>query len=203
MKTLLFSLLFAAIGFCAKSQTKGTNSIGFGINLNSRDSEQPNSSDKQSLHQYSLNYGHFIKDNVKIGMSGSYGRQKSETLNSYSYDVTSYGGGLSYQKYYPLFRKLYVYAGADAGYQYSEEAYLNSVPSARNIKTDTYTVGASGGVAIFLYKHLALEAHLLNASALYSKRKDVDNDFKTNQKGFQLNSSGALNNFGFQIHFLF
>lgn len=63
--------------------------------------------------------------------------------------------------------------------------------------------GASGGVAIFLSKYLALEAHLLSASALYSKGKDFGNDTETTQQGFHLNSSGALNNFGFQIHFLF
>ncbi|MFD2160917.1 hypothetical protein ACFSJU_00825 [Paradesertivirga mongoliensis] len=202
MKTFLLASLFAAISLYANSQTKGTNSVGFGVNLNNRDSEQPNSSDKQSSHQYLLNYGHFIKDNVKIGISGSYGRQKFESLNSYSLTSELYGGGLSYQKYYPLFKKLYAYAGANAGYQYSEEAYLNT-PSAREIKTNIYTVGASGGVAIFLSKHLALEAHLLNASALYSKGKDVDNGAETTQQGFHLNSSGALNNFGFQIHFLF
>ncbi|HYK77972.1 MAG TPA: hypothetical protein VEV16_13430, partial [Daejeonella sp.] len=121
MKKSLLIAFMAIISVCAQAQTKGTNTIGFGFShANYSQKYEENSYGNQ--HQVStlnFGYGRFINENEKAGFTFLYGKNKYG-INPNETTSNQYGGDLSYQKYYPLFKKFYAYAGGRLGY--SKEA---------------------------------------------------------------------------------
>ncbi|WP_207536233.1 outer membrane beta-barrel protein [Desertivirga arenae] len=207
-KTLFAALLALACTFTAKSQTKGTNAIGLGVSTEEyKDTYKGNSSStttNQKQNRYSLTYGYFFTDNARIKLSGFYGKQKFDQENSnYENSNSSFGGALALQKYYPLYKKFYAYTEGGLGYSQNRTKFVN-FSDQQESKINLYSLNAGGGVAFFPFKHLALEANLLNASATYSKNsrdESPNRDFKGSS--FNLSTSGSITNLGFNIYFLF
>ncbi|WP_207424747.1 outer membrane beta-barrel protein [Desertivirga brevis] len=209
MKKALFAALLAlACASTAKSQTKGTHAIGFGVSSQDHKTTysgtSPSNTYKQKINNFSLTYGYFFTDNARIKLSGFYGKQKTDPGNSnYQNSTSTYGGTVAMQKYYPLLKKLYAYTEGGLGYSLHKTEYENS-DIRQDSKVNQYSLNASGGLAFFPFKHLALEATLLNAGASYSKSSDVnsgDRDMRTSS--FSISTSGAITNLGFNIYFLF
>ena len=205
MKKVLLIGLIATVGtFSAKSQTKGTNAVGIGLTTEkfTRESDKYGYKDKGENNLYSLTYGRFIKDNVRIGLTGNYS-EYSTNYSTYSSKSKNYGGSINYQKYYPLLKKFYAIAGGRGSYFYQENkgAYSNDVPTSS--KYNTYSVGAYGGAAYFLTKHIAFETELLSANFSYGKNIDNSAEQKTETKRLNLSTTGFINNLGFNIYFLF
>lgn len=200
MKKILFVALCASMSYFAQSQTKGTNAIGFGFGLNSSEAEFGEETQKQKTNSYSLSYGNFIKENVKLSILASYGHSESEYLNSTNspYSSDGYGAGIAYQKYFPVIQKFFVYASGNTSYSRMKQKSGTS-----SMETNQYMLGASGGVAYFLNKRIALEATLLNAHGIYASSKNTLSNDKSKSTSLGLSSSGALNNLSFQIYFLF
>ena len=208
-KYLLAAVLTMAVGFL-QAQTKGTNTIGLGIGFQKQKIEQFPASNSPDFNQQttgiSMSYGHFIKENDKIGFDFFYGNSKLNAETQNGFTSSTYGGKLSYQKYFQLVKTFYAFGGARGGYNYSEgrmqqEAYL------ANFSTYLSTLGAYGGVSWFLSKRFALEADLLSADIGYSKAINnsvgTNGTFKTTTGNFNLSSTGVINSLGFKIHFLF
>lgn len=209
MKTKL-SIMAAlcAIAFTANAQTKGTNTLGFGVNFNSNKSASPQTENEQKNNAYSLGYGHFIKENAKITVELSYGESKFTNGNSVQ-NQKDYGGLIGYQKYFPLVKTFYVFAGARAGYTYGsgESKSINSSSSSIN-KFNSYNLRAAGGLAWFVSKSFALETDLLSAGATYMKNTQNGADGSTynytnTSKSFNLSNGGLFNNLGFKVYLLF
>ena len=211
MKKTLFAMLLAfACTLSAKSQTKGTNAIGLGVGSFEREieytTEAASVSDKQKDTWYSLSYGRFVRENVKVSIAGSYSHSQSKvTNNDYANKSDGYGGSISYQHYYVLLKRFYAYAGGRGGYSFAESKSKNGSNEQylTRSKTNSYDLGAYGGFAYFLSKRFAFEAQLLSAKASYIKEKAINGNSATSYTTWNVNSSGSINNLGFNIYFLF
>jgi hypothetical protein len=202
MKKNLLLVLLAATSFFAHSQTKGTNALGFGFSVSTNKSEGNDGlfNSESKFQNYSLTYGRFIKDNVRIGVNANYVHGTND-YSSFSTLTKGYGGSFHYQKYFPLLKKFYAFANSQTGYQYSQEASSSNEKFERNMQQ--VNLGASGGVAYFLSKRVLLEADLLSTGISYARYTDETNNGKATNMSFNLSSSGAVSGLGFKIYFLF
>ncbi len=211
MKKLLVAIAMLAAFSTADAQTEGTNTLGLGINSQKQESEVNSQAGTERLTQttrfFSLGYGHFVKENVRIGVDFSYGKSEVDfSQGGGGSNQNFYGGRLSYQKYYPLLKKFYAFAGARGGYDYSKSETDNSQ---NGFLSHTYSAGGYGGLTWFLSKRFAFETDLLSANVSYSKTENqnidpiTNNTFESNTTNFNLTTTGAINNLGFKIYFLF
>lgn len=211
MKKQLLTAIAVGLSLCGYAQTKGTSTLGFGANIYTNKSSSnfgngESSITKNKNRYFSLGYGYFMKDNSRIGLELSYGNITYEqTANDYSNESKTYGGTISYQKYYPLIKSLYAYAGARTGY-----ARIKSVDGSSNTDTNegnSYNLGAYGGLTWFVSKRFAFETNLLSADMVYSqskyKREGSNDQSKQELTNFNLNTSGFINDLGFKIYVLF
>lgn len=205
MKKYLLIALLVTLSFFARSQTKGTNTLGLGLNFQSSKSETPGYYSERSTANYSLGYGYFLKENQKAGLTVFFGRYTgldlftiggtdSRTEPGVSY---SYGGSLGYQKYFPLLKKFYGFAGARTVYNFTEDGF-----QANNSPSNRYSAGVHGGVSWILFKRLNLEADLLSADIAHTRSRLAYGTRITSTK-FDLSTSGALNGLAFKIYFMF
>ena len=206
MKKNLLLVLLAATSFFAHSQTKGTNALGFGITSHRNETEWKANEynnghvDKQSQNSFSLTYGRFIKDNIRLGVTGSVSRGEQEDSNS-TYKTEGSGIAINYQQYYPLLKRFYAFAGGRAStfHQDIENSGLSSLSG----DSQQYGIGANGGVACFISKRFAFEAQLLSADFTYFKSKNAGDQINSRQSFFNVSTTGFINNLGFHIYFLF
>ncbi len=204
MKKFLFTVLvISACTISINAQTKGTNAIGFGFTSRQTKSENAtNGFFNNSKNNFaSLTYGRFIRDNTRVGITLGYNYYELRQSIEYDQTTRGYGAGLNYQKYYPLFKKFYAVVGGRGEYFYNKGE--GSFGTSTRSKQNHYNLGAYGSAAYFLSKHFTLEAKLLSADINYSKMDYDNDDLKQSETGFNLSSSGALNNLGFNIYFLF
>ncbi|WP_214226051.1 hypothetical protein [Pedobacter sp. B4-66] len=204
MKKKLLTAIAVLASLCGYAQTKGTSTLGLGINVSTTTTEfngQPVNESKTKYNWFSLGYGLFIKDNTRIGIDLLYGKEKGSDLNK-----KSYGGNVTYQQYYPLINKLYAYAGGKGGYSYASQRSYNPDSYYNNTKSNQYTLGVYGGVTWFVSKRFAFETTLLSANASYSnyRQKQKDASLLENKfTNFNIATEGALSNLGFKIYLLF
>lgn len=205
MKKLLLITLLTAASYWVHGQSKGTNSVGLGLHSQNQKTQMSAGGNEEILEQrssgFNLGYGHFIRDNQKIGFELFYGKTVSEQGGTKFSPSNGYGGSLLYQKYYPVYKKFYAFGSGRTGFNYSDGNYNSSN---QGFKTNTYQLGASGGIAWFLSRRFALESDLLSANIMYNKFEDKSNgSFNGSTTTFTLNSSGAFNGLGFKIFLLF
>lgn len=208
MKTyFIAALLLAASTWTVQSQTKGTNSIGFGVSSSTSKYEVDPANaiyNEQKGTNYSLTFGHFVKDNARIGLTATYFEGSStSTSGGVNSDNKGYGGILHYQKYYPLLKRFYAYAGGRGRYLYSKDRQYYQSSGSNSYKGSTYGIGAYGGAAYFLSKRFAFEAQLLTADFTYYKQTNTLNSAKSTQTNLNISSSGVINDLGFSIYLLF
>lgn len=202
-------LLASACALSAKSQTKGTNAVGFGVRITDNKSEynvgNTSYTYENRLRYYNLSYGRFVKDSRRLGVTAYYSNENSKGSNSASIDKgNNYGGSLNYTAYYPLFGKFYAFAGGNAGYLYgNRKSNVDGSGFRTTNQSNRYNVGATGGAAYFLSKRFAFEAQLLNADIYYQKEKIIGSNSKATSSSFNISSAGAITNLGFNIYFLF
>ncbi|WP_316736630.1 outer membrane beta-barrel protein [Pedobacter aquatilis] len=207
-KQLLITMMAVlCLSATAIAQTKGTNALSFGVNVNSSKSIFNNVEQSESKYNlFTLGYGYFFKDNSKIGLELTYGENKISGNSMQTYGYKNYGGNLSYQKYFPLFKTLYAYAGGKGSYIHGTQTNPQNT-SPIEYKGNTYSLGAYGGITWFLSKRFALETSLLSADVAYSSSETTDMAFsstsKSKQTSFNLSSQGFINNLGFKIYILF
>ncbi|PWS29521.1 hypothetical protein DHW03_06845 [Pedobacter yonginense] len=206
---LLTAMAVLCLSVAGFSQTKGTNALSFGVNVTTdKTNENLPTESTTKNSSFSLGYGYFIQDNSKIGVELSYGTNKYN-FSGTAQETKSYGGNVSYQRYFPLFKTLFAYAGGKAAYTYGklEESNTQSI-SNQDYTSNQYAVGAYGGITWFLSKRFALETNLLSADILYSEinqsTTNTTSTFYTNKRTtFNFKSEGFINNLGFKIYVLF
>jgi hypothetical protein len=206
MKTKLLIIgVLCAIAFSANAQKKGTNTLGFGINVNSEKQKVTGGEVESKINAYSIGYGNFIKDNTKIGFDLNYSKSNYQN-NTYNNEAKNYGVNLTYQKYFPLVKTLYAYAGGRGGYTYGKQENTDTNQNTANT-SNTYNIGAFGGITWFLSKRFAFETSLLAANASYTEAEQKENTTNTfydyKRTSFNLSSEGFINNLGFKIYILF
>lgn len=209
-KQLLLTAIAVGLSLCGYAQTKGTSTLGLGANVNTNKSSS-NFGNSESINSnknryISLGYGYFIKDNTRIGLELSYGKTTTEqTANDYLNESKRYGGAISYQKYYPLIKTLYAYAGGRAGYARVQST--NQLSNTSTTEGNDYNLGAYGGITWFVSKRFAFETNLLSADVVYNTTNIKHNDgiyqSKNDYTNFNLNTSGIINDLGFKIYLLF
>lgn len=206
---LLTAMAVLCLSVSAFSQTKGTNALSFGVNVITDKTKSDLTSENSTKNSsFSLGYGYFIKDNSKIGLDLSYG------INKYDYGETdqeykNYGANLSYQKYFPIIKTLFAYAGGKVAYTYGkqDQTYDNGTTH-QEYTSNLYAVGAYGGITWFLSKRFALETNLLAADITYNETKQANNNpasfnYSNKRTTFNFTSQGFINNLGFKIYVLF
>lgn len=213
MKKQLFTAAAVLLSLCGYAQTKGTSTLGlgFGTSTNNVNYTNPaNQNSKSSNYNINLGYGFFIEDNTRIGIDLSYGQSKNERGDGNGESkAKTYGGTLSYQKYFPLVGKFYAYAGGQGSYSRydsNQPNYISGTGYKNTVKGDQYGIGAFGGLSWFISKRWALETQLLSAGASYSKYSQELNDveFTSNkQTGFNMNTGGFFKDTSFKIYFMF
>ncbi|HEY0666829.1 MAG TPA: outer membrane beta-barrel protein [Sphingobacteriaceae bacterium] len=203
MKTMLVAaVILTAAYFTANAQTKGTNTLGAGFDATSYKQESGNFESESKGNHFNLGYGRFIKDNLKLGVNGTYSHSTSTySSNTDSTKVNKYGGGISLQKYFPLFNKFYAYAGGHTNYTYAKQT--SNTPSNNNYNENSYFLGASGGVTWFVSKHFAFEVNLLSGGLNYSRGKYPNGNGFNTMTNFNVSTSGSITDLGFMVYFLF
>jgi len=207
MKRQLLTAMAVVLSVCGYAQTKGTNALGFGLGFSSSDTKNATDINDRTSTDATLSYGHFIKDNTKLGINLVYGRSKSESngyVNTSKSDIL--GAFVGYQKYYPLVKTLNAFAAGSAGYiNYKQSTFAG--PQSYNNQTDEYSLGASGGLAWFFSKRFALETTVLNTNMSYSKTERTDqnsgNSSSTNTSNFNVSTQGSITELNFRIFLLF
>lgn len=212
-KQLLLTAIAVGLSLCGYAQTKGTSTLGLGANVSTNKSSSGINNANESTNEikntyFNLGYGYFIKDNTRLGVDFSYGINKHHQSNTnYAHESKSYGASVSYQKYFPIVKTLYAYAGGTGGYAYTKTANNNSNTIGDRTEGNTYNVGAYGGVTWFLSKRFAFETNLLSANVVYneSKYKGQSTNYQSNQEStnFSLNTKGFIDDLGFKIYLLF
>ena len=212
MKKLLLIAVLATVSYFVQAQTKGTNAVGLGLSFQTQKTEQ-NSQGNQYINEQqgkgmSLGYGHFVNENVKVGIDFFYGTNGYNSTGGNEFDSKNYGGNLNYQKYYPLLKKFYAFGGGRIAYNHSNGANTsNSQNNDTGVTSNAYSVGVNGGLSWFFAKRLALEADLLSANIGYNRSRqtgtNVNGTYKDTSTGFNLSTTGAVSGLGFKIFFLF
>ncbi len=207
MKRQLLTAMAVALSVCGYAQTKGTNALGFGIGVSSSDTKNTTDIRDQKSTNLTLGYGHFIKDNVKLGFNLVYGRSKVESNGYVNTDKNDYfGAGVGYQPHYPLYKTLYAFALGSAGYYHYKQSWIVGEESYRNLRNE-YSLGAAGGLAWFFSKRLALETTLLSTNMSFSRTERTDqksgNTNSTNTSDFNLSTQGSITDLNFRIYLLF
>lgn len=209
-KQLLFTAMaVACLSVSGLAQTKGTSALSFGINSNTTKTTYSSAEVKNTTNNFSLGYGYFVKDNAKVGVDLSYGHGKYENLNNPSNTLKSYGGNVSYQKYYPLYKTLYAYAGGKVGYFSTKEASsITNNNAEQKFNSNQYSLDANGGITWFVSKRFALETSLLSADIVYSSTKQENTpsmgaNYSSEWTNFNFSSQGLINNLSFKIYILF
>ncbi|ETZ21489.1 outer membrane beta-barrel protein [Pedobacter sp. V48] len=204
MKKKLLTAVAVLASLCGYAQTKGTSTLGLGVNVSTNKTEfndQSSSDSKTKQSSFSLGYGLFIKDNTRIGIELQYGKGSGNST-----DTKSYGGNVTYQQYYPLIGKLYAYAGGKAGYGYATQKFENTESYSGSNKTNQYSLGAYGGLTWFVSKRFAFETTLLSANANYLNYNQKVNGAtvtENKQTNFNLTTQGFIDDLGFKIYLLF
>ncbi|KQB98837.1 hypothetical protein [Pedobacter sp. Hv1] len=207
MKKQLLTAIAVCVSLCGYAQTKGTNALGFGINSFTQKSSGTSGKNEINSNFFSFSYGHFIKENVKLGIDLNYGKNEQKYASFSNQMSKIYGGNINYQRYFPIVKTLYAYAGGKGGYTYTESS-AEMAGVTRVVSTgNEYAIGAYGGVTWFVSKRLALETSLLSANIAYNQTKDkntgYDNNSKTTQTTFNMSTQGFINNLSFKIYLLF
>lgn len=210
MKKLLFTALASSLSLCGYAQTKGTSTLGFGVNVTTFKSEYsslPENKTENKLRFYSLGYGLFIEDNTRIGLDLNYGSSKYDTGLNLHQENKNYGGNFTYQRYYPLIKTLYAYAGGLAGYSYYKQENNDINQPVASLSSNRYALGAYGGLTWFVSKRFAFETNLLSANISYSSEKQDNptftSGFKSKQTSFNMTTQGFIDDLGFKIYLLF
>ncbi|WP_316830002.1 hypothetical protein [Pedobacter aquatilis] len=159
---LITAVAVLCLGMTGFAQTKGTNALSFGINATTNKSSYKNvnqteQTSEQKSNLFSVGYGYFIKDNSKIGVEAIYGQNTINSTGTTEQIIKSYGGNISYQKYFPIVKTLFAYAGGKAGYTYgtqNQSQPSNSSNVSQDYTSNSYSLGAYGGVTWFLGKSL-------------------------------------------------
>lgn len=198
---LAAAFIFTAAYFNVNAQTKGTNTLGVGFSATSYKQESGNFENGNKSNSFNLGYGRFIKDNLRLGFSGSYNHTTYTNSSSTSLDMNGYGGTISLQKYFPLLNKFYAFAGGNTNYTYSKRKSDGS--NGTSYQENSYFLGAYGGASYFLSKHFALEVDLLSGGLNYARGKESGQSGTATQTNFNVNTSGTLTNLGFRVYFLF
>lgn len=189
---------------------KRTNALSFGVNVTTdKTTSDLTTESKAKNSSFSLGYDYFIKDNSKIGIELSYGVNKYDYDNTSTQEYKSYGGNLSYQRYFPIVKTLFAYAGGKAAYTYGkQDQTINNGVTSQEYTSNLYAVGAYGGITWFLSKRFALETNLLAADIIYNETKQYNNNpgsnnYSNKRTTFNFTSQGFINNLGFKIYVLF
>jgi hypothetical protein len=193
-----------------RAQTKGTNTLGLGVGIQkykySQNIAGTSTVSDQQITRFSMSYGQFIRQNEKAGIDLFYGSSGFNSTSDNAFNSNSYGGKITYQRYFNLVKSFYAFGGGRGGYDYYESNAQGNV-SGSDFSTSSSSLGAYGGVSWFLSKRFALEADLLSADIGYSKMTNKSTGgtgpYNTSTDNFNLSSAGAINNIGFKIHFLF
>jgi len=213
MKKQLLSLaVLCAVTLSVNAQTeKGTSAVSFGVNVTSVKTSGNNFQSESKNNTFTLGYGYFIKNNSKIGLDLTYGLTKNGSNETYNQEIKSYGGNLTYQRYFPIVKTLFAYAGGKGSYEHAKNKnlYTDVYGQSSTFAANQYSVGAYGGITWFVSKRFALETSLLSADVIYSKtdRTETFNYGNTYTKSeytsFNFSSQGFINNLGFKIYILF
>lgn len=214
MKTLLLIIGLSISGLYIQAQTKGMNTIGLGFNSQKTEQNTYNQGTvftmKYTSSIINLGYGHFIKENNRIGVDLLYGKDNTSGTASNEFNSNVYGGNLNYQQYFPLIKKFYAFGGLRAGYSFTKGTLrYPGVFDEQVSRSNSYLIGGAGGVTWFLFKRIAFEAQLLSADLVYTKTRILaessqsEDAAETTSTNLNLSTSGTINGLGFKIYFLF
>lgn len=203
-KFLAAAVIFTAAYFTANAQTKGTNTLGVGFNATTdKHKSTDGSSDYESKgNSFTMGYGRFIKDNIRLGLSGTYNKSTvSYSGGGYEGETNGYGATVNLQKYFSLVKKFYAFAGGQTSYTYSKQG--TNITDDTDYRTDSYFLGAYGGLSYFVSKHIALETDLLSGGLGYSRGRETKKFGTNTRTNFNVSTSGNITNLGFRVYFLF
>ena len=188
MKKLFVVLLFSTIYFPSHSQLKSGNWIvgGTGSFLTTKNIySSPSFSSKSDRIdiKVSPNIGYFIIDNFATGLRASFSKYKEQVITNggLNSNVNRFEFG-PFIRYYFLDSEKQYNILSDISYQFG---FYKSKPTKGNITT----LSASVGSVIFFNTSVGLEFLM----GYYVRNEKVDENYETNQKGFQMV-------IGFQIH---
>ena len=203
------AVLFSMYGY---GQTQGTSALSLGISSSTQEVNNnalvADQKSKMTYANFRLGYGLFVKDNNKVGLDLIYNRSKNDYYGSYdSREDKGYGAAINYQRYFPIIKTFYAYAGASAQYIHSKGETVSPNAFDRNSYSDNYSLTANGGLSWFMSKRWALETSLISTGVYYGRTEfdetAQDQSYSSKNTNFSLSTDGLLNNLGFKVYFMF
>jgi len=212
MKKLFFTATAVLLSLYGYGQTQGTSAASLGISSSTQEINYNTSvADQRSKFSYAnfrLGYGLFVKDNNKVGLDLIYNRSENDNYSSYdSFENNGYGAAINYQRYFPLLKTFYAFAGASAQYIHSKTETRTQSTVITNGSGENYSLTANGGLSWFFTKRWALETSLISTGVLYAKTEldgtDQNQSSSAKNTSFSLSTDGLFNNLGFKVYFMF
>ena len=192
-----------ATTFVAGAQTKGTNLVGLGyINSSNNNTGDSDQKDKYTDDNLGFNYGYFIKDNARINLGYSFGKnayRNAEKTNGY--DNKSSNFSFSYINYHTLVNKLsYTVQKSISFGSFKNENFDNGNFTLVNKGTNV-NLGLSVGLAYFISKRFMVEGEVIGANATFGTEKPNTFSFKT--RNINVNTVFNPGNVNFRANLLF
>lgn len=118
MKTRLILLVLSWAALSVSAQTKGTTTLGLGVNVFERIYIGGSSENKLRINSFNYGIGHFFADYSRISVDFNSGKETFNRGNRFLVAMTkTIGGQVNYQKYYHLSKSLHAYAGGSGEYR--------------------------------------------------------------------------------------
>lgn len=181
MKTIVLALLCILFFQCSDAQVqKGSTFIGGSFSYSHDKSEGDPTYGKSSSWYVLPQIGKAIRDNKIVGIQLKFSGAKNWGGNSPNVTENSnnsYGLGIFYRQYVPVYQKLFIYGQASAGY-----AYLDGKDELQNIRLrkrtgSTTDLSMSLGLSYQAGRKIWIEAgigSLLYVAYTHQKIQDLD-----------------------------
>jgi hypothetical protein len=212
MKKRFLTAAVVLFSFYGYSQTKGTSALSLGISATTNEVKNntltTDQISKTTNSVFRLGYGLFVEDNNKISIELLYNRTKSDYFGSNDFrEDKGFGAAVSYQRFFPLVKTLYAYAGASGQYLNSKGETDSPNAFDRNSTTNSYALVATGGLTWFISNRWALETNLISTGVSYSETKfdevSQNQSYSSKNTNFSISTDGVLNNLGFKVYLMF
>ena len=170
-----------ATTFVAGAQTKGTNLVGIGYaNFSNNNTGNSTQKDKSYNDNLGFNYGYFIKDNARINLGYSFGKNGYRNPDKTSgYDNKNSNFSFSYVNYHTLAKKLSYTVQKSISFGSFKSENFNAGNFTLGNKGTNVGLGLSVGLAYFISKRFMVEGEMIGANATFGTEKSNTYNVKT------------------------
>lgn len=147
-----------------------------GFSQTSEKSFGSSTANKTTAFSLSPAIGKVVKDNLVVGISGSYQHSKSKSGSTTNSKYNSYGAGVFIRKYIPVITNLYIFGDARV---YGNRGIEKSYSSSGDLKNKYWDIGISAtpGISYAVTKSIQIESGVNSLFSARYQRRDSKQGF--------------------------